>query len=69
MTVETFIRLPELQARIGLKRTAIYDAIKAGSFPHPVKLGTRAVAWVESEIVDWQQAQMARRDGSIASGQ
>ena len=64
---ETFIRLPELQKRVGLRRTAIYEAMKAGVFPKPVKLGRRAVAWAESEISAWQQEQIANRDSSTQS--
>ena len=66
MAPETFLRLSKVQERVGLKTTAIYDAINAGTFPAPVKLGTRAVAWVESEIAEWQQAQIAKRDRSAA---
>ena len=34
----------------------------AGRFPRPVKIGPRAVAWVESEIDDWLRQRIADRD-------
>jgi len=40
---------------VGLKRTAVYERIKAGTFPAPVKLGPRASAWDEQELATWQQ--------------
>jgi len=49
-----FLRLPAVMDVVGIKRTAIYDRIKAGTFPAPVKLGPRAVAWDESAIAEWQ---------------
>jgi prophage regulatory protein len=49
-----FLRLPEVLARVGLKRATIYKRIKAGTFPAPVQLGARAVAWDEQLIADWQ---------------
>jgi prophage regulatory protein len=34
--------------------TTIYWKIKAGTFPHPVKVGRRRVAWRTSDIMRWQ---------------
>ena len=36
--------------RTGLSRSGIYAAVAAGKFPTPIKLGPRAVGWLESEI-------------------
>lgn len=36
-------------------RSWIYDAVSKGTFPRPVKIGLRSVAWVHSEIQDWIQ--------------
>jgi len=55
------IRLPAAIELVGLGRTAIYDRIKEGSFPKPVKLG-RASGWVESEIQAWIEARMKERE-------
>jgi predicted DNA-binding transcriptional regulator AlpA len=49
----TFIRLPEVKAITGLSKTSLYALIKEKSFPAPVRLGPRAVAWVKSEIRQW----------------
>ena len=47
------LRLPETIARVGLGRSAIYEAIKAGTFPRPIKLGERAVGFIEDEVEEW----------------
>ena len=44
------IRLPEVLDRIPLSRTSIYNRINDGTFPKPIKLGSRSVAWLESAI-------------------
>jgi len=46
----TIARLPTVQAKIGIKRTAIYARISDGVFPPPVRLGDRAVGWPVGEI-------------------
>jgi len=33
-----------------------------GTFPKPIKLGARAVGWLESEIEEWLQARIEKRD-------
>lgn len=47
------IRLPQVSSKSALKRSAIYQRIKDGTFPAPVSIGPRASAWIESEIDDW----------------
>jgi prophage regulatory protein len=39
--------------RCTLKKSAIYAAIAAKTFPAPVRLGNRCVAWHEAEIDGW----------------
>ena len=36
----------------------------AGQFPKRVKLGVNRVGWVESEVLDWLQERLDRREGS-----
>jgi prophage regulatory protein len=55
------LRLPEVQAVTGRKRSAIYEGIADGTFPAPVPLGPRAVGWLEDEIADWQEHCIAAR--------
>jgi prophage regulatory protein len=52
------LRMPEVLARTGLSRTRLYAD---PTFPRSVKIGERAVAWVEDEIGDWVAARIAER--------
>lgn len=52
------IRLPEVEKRTGYKRTTIYQKIKNNEFPAPIKMGIRAVGWLESEIDAWLQSRI-----------
>lgn len=53
-----FIRLPEVLALSGKSRSSIYEAIKKGEFPAPVKLSTRSSAWIGSEIAAWAESRV-----------
>lgn len=60
------IRIKDVMERTGLARSTIYKYISLGQFPQPIKLGTRAVAWVESEINTWINGSIKRRDEGAA---
>jgi len=47
------LRLPEVMARVGLKRSAIYQRMTEGRFPKSRSLGTKCTVWIESEIDEW----------------
>ena len=47
------IRLPEVMARVGLRRSAIYQRMSEGRFPKSRSLGPKCAVWVEAEIDAW----------------
>jgi len=49
----SFLRLPDVKLVTGLSKSSLYSLIRANSFPAPVRLGPRTVAWVRSEIKQW----------------
>ena len=52
------IRLPAVKEITGLSRSTIYADPE---FPRSVKIGERAVAWVEDEIREWIDQRIAQR--------
>jgi prophage regulatory protein len=64
---DKFLRLPQVKDRVGYKSDSqIYALVQAGKFPPPVKIGSRASAWIESEINAWIEQRVAE---SRATGQ
>ena len=55
------LRFPAMQKRVGMGRTAIYELIKAGKFPRPVKVGG-ASAWIDVEITSWIEELASERE-------
>lgn len=65
--MESLLRLPEVERRTGLKRSALYARIASNDFPKPVRLTARTVGWPESEVSDWISAKItASRQGEAA---
>lgn len=48
-----FLRLPGVKEITGLSKSSLYALIQEKSFPAPVRLGARTVAWVRSEVRQW----------------
>ena len=49
-------RLPTVAAHVGLCRSEIYKRMSKGTFPKPVQLGARAVAWRALDIDEWMKS-------------
>lgn len=50
---DRLMRMPEVVYLCQRSRTSIYNDVKAGRFPEPIRIGPRAIAWRESDIQDW----------------
>jgi len=62
-----FLKLPEVRIRTGKSRSSIYQGVNNGTFPKPIKIGPRAVGWIEAEIEAHNQAciDASRPDDSV----
>ncbi|EGC3911673.1 AlpA family transcriptional regulator, partial [Escherichia coli] len=56
---QSFIRLSEVQRRTGYSKAWIYRLIKEQRFPQSVKIGSRSIAFIESEIEEWINQRIA----------
>jgi prophage regulatory protein len=56
------MRMEEVMAVTGFKRSSVYKYMAIGTFPKPVPLSERAVGWVSTEIEDWVKARITERD-------
>jgi prophage regulatory protein len=61
--MSNLIRLPDVISRCAISRSAMYQMIKDGAFPAPIRVQRRAVAWVETEINGWIEQRIAASRG------
>ncbi|CDG17378.1 helix-turn-helix transcriptional regulator [Xenorhabdus doucetiae] len=62
---ESLIRLSEVQRRTGYSKAWIYRLIADDKFPKQVKIGSRSVAFLESEIDGWIDQRIAESRGEV----
>lgn len=61
--MDRFLRRTEVEQIVGLGRSSIYERMRRGEFPRPVRLsGSRAVRWQQSEVKAWMNAQPQQGD-------
>ena len=66
---DRLLRLPEVEAATGLRKSTIYLLMKRGEFPHCVQITSRCVAWPESRVLSFVQDRIAQADASRTQGE
>lgn len=64
---QSLIRLSEVQKRTGYSKAWIYRLLKEKRFPQSVKIGSRSIAFVESEVDEWVNQRIEERDALIST--
>lgn len=64
---DIIVRLPAVEQFAGKKRSQIFDDVKNGRFPRPLKIteGGHAVGWLRRELLAWQRERIAARDQAV----
>ncbi len=58
---DRLLRWQELKKWIPLSRSNVYRMMDEGTFPRPINLGARSVAWFESDIDAWIQERLKQQ--------
>ena len=62
-----FLTKEQVMQRVAIAESTLYKWIAMGSFPSQIKLkGGKSSRWLEHEIVEWQQQQIAYRNKTVA---
>lgn len=63
--VPRILRRHLVEAQTGLSRSKIYELVAREEFPSPIKIGKRAVGWIEADIAAWinEKIDAAKREG------
>lgn len=51
-----FVRMQSVIRMTGLCRSTIYRLVAQDKFPSPVRLATRAIAWLRADLERWSEA-------------
>lgn len=50
---DRLLRLPDVEALAGIKKSTIYQLMREGKFPSCVRISRRLSVWPESAVLTW----------------
>lgn len=50
---DRLLRLPDVSAIVGIRKSSIYALMKEGKFPKCIYITSKTVAWPESAVLAW----------------
>lgn len=56
---DRLLRLADVEAATGCKKSTIYKLMREGNFPARVRITARMSAWPETAVLAWVQARIA----------
>lgn len=62
---DRLLRLPEVEAVTGLKKSTLYLLMKRGEFVKSLQITPRTVAWPESAVLQWVQDRITASQGAV----
>lgn len=62
---DRLIRLPEVLGIAGCQKSTIYTMLKEGTFPKPIRLSARMVAWPETAVLQWVQDRINQSSATL----
>ena len=69
MTDLQLLRRPDVERLVCLSRATLYELIRTGEFPRPVRIGAKAVAWRLTDIQTWIDSRpTAGSEGDVPAG-
>lgn len=62
--MQNLLRLPQVMERTSLRRSTIYEMMKRGEFPRPIKASARSNAWLPTEVDKFIADRIADREAA-----
>ena len=64
---DRLLRLPEVEAATGCKKSTLYSLMRRNAFPQCVRISARCTAWPESAVLQWVQDRITEANAASAS--
>jgi prophage regulatory protein len=61
---DRILRLQAVLEFCAISETQLFDLIRRGQFPRPIKISDRGRGWLWSELRAWLDARIAERDSA-----
>jgi prophage regulatory protein len=62
------LKLYEVAELLNVCKSQVYNLVKQGYLPKPIKIGKRGSGWLQSDIDSWFKSKIEQRDEEVANG-
>jgi len=62
------LKLYEVAELLSVCKSQVYNLVKQGYLPKPIKIGKRGSAWLQSDIDSWFKSKIEQRDEEVNHG-
>ena len=62
------LKLWEVAELLSVCKSQVYNLVKQGYLPKPIKIGKRGSAWLQSDIDSWFKSKIEQRDEEVNHG-
>ena len=62
------LKLHEVAKLLNVCKSQVYNLVKQGYLPKPIKIGKRGSAWLQSDIDSWFKSKIEEREMEVNHG-
>ena len=66
--MQKLLKLYEVAELLNVCKSQVYNLVKQGYLPKPIKIGKRGSGWLQSDIDSWFKSKIEQRDEEVANG-
>ena len=66
--MQKLLKLFQVAEQLNVCKSQVYNLVKQGYLPKPIKIGRRGSAWLQSDIDSWFKSKIEQRDEEVANG-
>ena len=66
--MQKLLKLYEVAELLNVCKSQVYNLVKQGYLPKPIKIGKRGSGWLQSDIDSWFKSKIEERDMEVTHG-
>ena len=66
--MQKLLKLFQVAEQLNVCKSQVYNLVKQGYLPKPIKIGRRGSAWLQSDIDSWFKSKIEQREEEVANG-
>ena len=66
--MQKLLKLFQVAEQLNVCKSQVYNLVKQGYLPKPIKIGKRGSGWLQSDIDSWFKSKIEQRDEEVANG-